>query len=62
MASVEILRRFGAETGEYKKRQKLWKQIGERILKLPEWQQTILLDDLLTAVQSRLIVFEKLPR
>jgi hypothetical protein len=35
-----------------------WDKIGERILKLPEWMQTILLDDVNTAVVNRIAIME----
>lgn len=35
-----------------------WNQIGERIQSLPEWMQTILLDDLNTAIVNRVTVME----
>ena len=35
-----------------------WDKIGQRILDLPEWMQTILLDDINTAVTNRIIIME----
>jgi hypothetical protein len=35
-----------------------WDKIGERILNLPQWMQTILLDDINTAVANRIAVME----
>ena len=42
------------------KKRKLWREIGERILALPQKTQDILLEDFLTAVQSRLIIMERI--
>jgi hypothetical protein len=38
--------------------QAAWKLVGERILKLPKWMQTILLDDINTAIGNRVTVME----
>jgi len=35
-----------------------WDKMGERILCLPEWMQTILLDDINTAVANRIAIME----
>jgi hypothetical protein len=35
-----------------------WDKIGQRILDLPEWMQTILLDDINTAVNNRIATME----
>ncbi len=35
-----------------------WDKIGHRILDLPEWMQTILLDDINTAVTNRIAIME----
>jgi hypothetical protein len=35
-----------------------WDKLGERILNLPEWMQTILLDDINTAVINRIAIME----
>ena len=42
------------------KKRKLWREIGERILALPQKTQDILLEDFLTAIESRLIVMERI--
>ncbi len=35
-----------------------WDKLGERILNLPQWMQTILLDDINTAVINRIAIME----
>jgi hypothetical protein len=35
-----------------------WDKIGQRISQLPEWMQTILLDDINTAVNNRIATME----
>ncbi len=35
-----------------------WEQFGERVNRLPEWMQTILLEDLETAIRNRIAIFE----
>ena len=42
------------------KKRKLWREIGERILALPQKTQDILLEDFLTAIESRLMVMERI--
>lgn len=37
---------------------KTWEIIGFRILKLPEWMQNILLEDIKTAVRNRVATME----
>ena len=40
----------------------LWSEVGERVLRLPREVQEILLSDFQTAIDSRLMVMEKLCR
>ncbi|MCL5877907.1 MAG: hypothetical protein M1540_08875 [Candidatus Bathyarchaeota archaeon] len=35
-----------------------WEQFGQRINQFPEWMQTILLEDVETAIRNRLVIFE----
>lgn len=35
-----------------------WEQLGQHICQFPEWMQTILLEDLNTAIRNRIAVFE----
>jgi hypothetical protein len=56
---VTILKGFGRE-GQLKRNwNKLWAEIGERIMRLPRREQDILLEDLHTAIQSRILVMER---
>jgi len=61
-SSVEIepLRNFGRAAQLKRKWNRLWAEIGDRLLKLPEKQQEILLEDFLTAIQSRILVMERI--
>lgn len=36
----------------------IWDKISERVLNLPEWMQTILLDDINTTVTNRVAIME----
>ena len=54
---VKVLK-WGPFSRLKEKKRKLWREIGERILALPQKQQDIILEDLLTAIQSRLMVME----
>ena len=57
---VDILRGFGREGQLRRKWNKLWAEIGERILRLPRREQAILLEDFHTAIQSRILVMERI--
>jgi hypothetical protein len=57
-SQVTVLRNFGHDAFAKKQWVKLWSEVGERIATLPEKEQRIILDDILTAIQSRLFVFE----
>ena len=61
-AKVSVLRGFGREAALRKRWKRLWKEIGERILRLPEREQDILLEDFHTAIESRLVVMERITR
>jgi len=61
-AKVTVLRGFGREAALRKRWKRLWKEIGERILLLPEREQDILLEDFRTAIESRLVVMERITR
>jgi hypothetical protein len=60
MAEVTILQNFGREACLRRKWNKLWAKIGERILRLPQREQDILLEDFNTAIQSRILVMERI--
>jgi len=51
---------FGRAAQLKRKWNRLWAEIGDRLLKLPEKQQEILLEDFLTAIQSRILVMERI--
>ncbi len=56
---VRILRGFGREAHLRRKWNELWAEIGERIRRLPQREQNILLEDFHTAIESRLLVMER---
>ena len=56
---VEVLRGFGCEAHLRRKWNKLWAEIGERIRRLPQREQNILLEDFHTAIESRILVMER---
>jgi len=60
LSEVTPLRNFGAEFHLKKKWNELWNQVGERLLRLPRRQRNILLEDFLTAIQSRILVMERI--
>jgi len=60
LSEVTPLRNFGAEFHLKKKWNELWDQIGDRLLRLPKPQREILLEDFLTAIQSRILVMERI--
>jgi glycosylphosphatidylinositol transamidase (GPIT) subunit GPI8 len=55
-----VLKSFGREAQLKRKWNRLWSQIGDRILSLPNREQDILLEDFLTAIQSRILVMERI--
>ena len=58
MTDKECLADYPTETQLRQKWISAWDKLGERILKLPDWMQTILLDDISTAVINRLAIME----
>ena len=46
------------ETELRKKWMKKWERLGARILRLPKWMQTIVLEDVNCAVQNRIATME----
>jgi hypothetical protein len=56
---VKVLRGFGREAHLRRKWNRLWVEIGERIRRLPVREQNILLEDFHTAIESRLLVMER---
>jgi len=59
-AKVTALEGFGAEAVLRKKWMRLWEEVGSRILCLPKRERDILLEDFHTAIESRLIVMERI--
>ena len=59
-AEVKPLKNFGRTAHLKKKWSQLWAQIGERIQRLPEREQDILLEDFHTAIESRILVMERI--
>jgi len=57
---VKVLRNFGREAHLKKKWNRIWTDIGERILRLPLREQDIILEDFHTAIESRILVMEKI--
>lgn len=55
---LALNRKLHAQKEAKKKWMKIWDQIGKRVLKLPEWMQDIVLDDINTAIKNRLAVME----
>ncbi len=49
---------FSKQTELSQKWFNIWDKLGERILKLPEWMQIILLEDINTAVVNRIAIME----
>jgi len=57
---VQVLKGFGREAQLRRKWNRLWAEIGERILRLPRREQDILLEDFQTAIESRIMVMERI--
>jgi hypothetical protein len=55
---VKVLTDFGSESKLRKKWMHTWETLGERILKLPKWMQTIILEDVNTAISNRIATME----
>jgi orotate phosphoribosyltransferase len=55
---VETLEGFGQDAALRRKWMKMWDTLGERILKMPEWMQNIVLEDIYTAVKNRIAIME----
>ncbi len=57
---VQVLTDFGRESQLKRKWNRLWAEIGDRIKALPRREQDILLEDFHTAIQSRILVMERI--
>ena len=55
---VSVLDDFGRDAANRRKWMRMWQRLGERILKLPKWMQDIVLEDVNTALRSRVAVME----
>jgi hypothetical protein len=58
---VGVLKSFGRDARLHKKWKRwlrMWETLGVSILKLPEWMQDIVLEDVNTAVTNRIAVME----
>jgi len=55
---VKVLEDFGREVELRKKWMRMWEKLGERILKMPKWMQTIILEDVNTAITNRVATME----
>ncbi len=56
--NIKVLEDFGREAELRKKWMSMWEKLGERILKLPKWMQTIILEDVNTAITNRIATME----
>jgi hypothetical protein len=55
---VKVLEDFGREVEMRRKWMRMWEKLGERILRLPKWMQTIILEDVNTAITNRVATME----
>jgi hypothetical protein len=56
---VSILENFGGNEVQLKRRwMEMWERLGARILKMPEWMQTIILEDVNTAISNKVAIME----
>lgn len=60
MAEVSVLRLTRTEHDMRRSWNRLWKQIRDRLLRLPRREQAILLEDFRTAIESRLVAMERI--
>jgi hypothetical protein len=56
--AAEVLENYEKIRAFHKKWLKSWEELGARILKFPDWLQTIILEDVHTAVQNRVGTME----
>jgi hypothetical protein len=55
---VKTLKGFGRDAQIRRRWMRMWEDLGERVLKLPEWVQNIVLEDINTAVRNRIATME----
>lgn len=53
-----VLEKYEKARAFHKKWLKNWEELGARILKFPDWLQTIVLEDVHSAVQNRVATME----
>ncbi len=58
MSNVRVLEDFGKEAELRRKWLQAWEKLGERILHMPKWMQSIILEDVNTAVANRVATME----
>ena len=55
---IEVLEAFGRNARFKKKWLKTWAYLGSRIVRFPEYMQTIILEDVNTAIKNRIATME----
>jgi hypothetical protein len=55
---LEILEGFGRNASFRRKWLKTWAYLGSRIIRFPEYMQTIILEDVNTAIKNRIATME----
>jgi len=55
---VKVLKKSERKAHLRKKWMQMWERLGQRVLKLPESMQDIVLDDINTAIKNRLAIME----
>jgi hypothetical protein len=55
---VKVLKNFGRDAFLKRKWLKTWERVGVRVLKLPEYMQDIVLEDVNTAIKNRVAAME----
>jgi hypothetical protein len=56
--AVDVLENWARESAFRKQWLKTWEKLGGRILQFPKWMQTIILQDVNTAVENRVATME----
>jgi len=55
---VKAIEGFGRDAHLRRRWMKMWEDLGERILNMPEWMQNIVLEDVNTAIKNRVATME----
>ncbi|MEM2118864.1 MAG: hypothetical protein QW840_01940 [Candidatus Bathyarchaeia archaeon] len=58
MSEVKVLENFGRDADLRRRWLKTWESLGTRILRMPQWMQSIVLEDVNTAIKNRIAVME----